>query len=320
MFRSMGKKLALFAIGLGIVFLAAYWWLATNPNPAEANFVERRGAIAAIEQELEVLEAGGFVSQNIRLVADTGLQVEMRVLRPAGGEKPLPVVVLLGGHRTGRDAVKLLGSPGGVVVAALNYPYHGRERPRGVWQTLGVVGPARHALRETPGAVLLATEWLARQSWVDPSRMEVAGVSLGVPFAAAAGALEPRFRRVWLIHGGADLEAWIDHNLQGRLSQGPLRRVTARLIYRLARGSLFEPDYWAPQISPRPIVIIGARDDRRLPRALVEKLGRSIAGPKEMIWLGGDHIDRRPEAVREILEIVLSRLGEAAAGDSVPAS
>ncbi|MDP2137579.1 MAG: hypothetical protein Q8J74_06960, partial [Candidatus Didemnitutus sp.] len=270
----------------------------------------RRGTIVSIELAAEVVEAGGFVSQNVRLVADTGLQVELRVLRPAGGEELLPVVVLLGGHRTGRDAVKLLGSPGGIAVAALNYPYQGPERPRGFWQTLGVVGPARRALRETPSAVLLAAEWLSRQSWVDPARMEIAGVSLGVPFAAVAGALEPRFRRVWLIQGGADLGAWIEHNLVVRLPNATVRRVTTRLIYRLARGSLFEPGYWAPRISPRSIVLIGARDDRRLPSVLVEKLERSIPGPKELIWLGGDHIDRRPEAVREILAIVLRRMDE----------
>ncbi|HEY5550524.1 MAG TPA: hypothetical protein VIK52_01445, partial [Opitutaceae bacterium] len=221
---------------------------------------------------------------------------------------PLPLIVLLGGHRTGRDAVHLLGSPHGVAVAALNYPYDGPERPRGMFEAFKVARLARQALADTPPAALLATSWLLEQPWVDPAQVEIAGVSMGVPFAAAAGALEPRFRRVWLIQGGADIRKWIEHNLASRFPRGPLSRIAARLLHRFVHGSRFEPEYWAPRVSPRPVVVIAARGDARLPVELVEQLGAAITGPKEMIWVEGDHIDRRPEAVREILGLVQDRL------------
>ena len=206
--------------------------------------------------------------------------------------------------------MKLLGSPRGLVVAALDYPYDGPERVRGWREGLGVVQLARAALRATPAAVLLATEWLLQQPWVDAQRVELVGVSLGVPFAAIAGAVEPRFRKVWLIHGGADLESWISHNLERRIASAPLRRVAARLIMRTAGGSHFEPAHWVPLIAPRPVVVIGAREDWRLPPALVEQLAAAARPPKQLHWTEGDHIDRRIETIRELVDFVLRQLEE----------
>ncbi|HEY5550597.1 MAG TPA: hypothetical protein VIK52_01815, partial [Opitutaceae bacterium] len=236
-----------------------------------------------------IAHPGGFISQNVLLRSDTGLQVELCVLRPADAAGPLPLIVLLGGHRTGRDAVHLLGSPHGVAVAALNYPYDGPEKPKGLWQAVKVARLARQALADTPPAALLATEWLLGQPWVDPAQVEIAGVSMGVPFAAAAGALEPRFRRVWLIQGGADLREWIGHNLDSGFLRGPMRRFAAQFLHRFVHGSRFEPEHWAPRVAPRPVVIIAARGDSRLPVELVEQLGDAITGPKEMVWVEGDH-------------------------------
>lgn len=304
----MTRSYALLAAGPVVCVSAFTIWLLSLPAPDVESIENRRGRIREIIADPEVREEDGLVSQNVHLRSDTGLKVEFCVLRPAGASDPLPLVVLLGGHRTGRDAVQLLGSPRGIVVAALNYPYEGLDRPRGVWQVLQTVGPARQALADTSSAVLLATDWLIAQSWVDATSVELMGVSMGVPFAAASAAVEPRFRRVWLVQGGAGLREWIEHNLESDSGEGPMNGLTARLIHRLARGSRFEPEYWVPLISPRPVVLIGARQDKRLPVELVERLEAAITGPKEVIWVDGDHIDREPEAVREILGLVLDRL------------
>ncbi len=280
-------------------------WLAT-PRPGQ--FVERVSAVAAVETEPLRATADGFVSQAVRLHGENGLRVDLRVLRPEGNHAPLPLLVLVAGHRTGRDAVDLLGAPGPFVVAALDYPYDGPERPRGLRESLAAIPAARRALADTPAAVLLALEWLKAQPWVDASRIELLGVSLGSPFAAVAGTLSPQVRRVWLIHGGADLHEWLGHNLRPRIRPEFLRRPAARLAYLLAHGPSLEPGYWAPRIAPRPVIVIGAREDKRLPSELIERLHDAVAGPKELIWMEGGHVDRRPEAVRQLLDIVRARL------------
>ena len=290
--------------------LVAAGWLVARMPPDFGQFEARRATLVSHVAEAPRPETGGFVSQAVQVTGDNGLRVDLRVLRAAGATEPRPLVVLLGGHRTGRDAVDLLGAPGPLVVAALDYPYEGPERPRGLRQSLAALWHGRKAFRETPAAVWLALDWLLAQPEVDPSRVELVGVSLGVPFATLAGALEPRFRRVWLIHGGADNRAWIEHNLQSRVASESWRRRAGGLLHRVAHGSALEPAHWVPRISPRPVVVIGAREDRRLPAHLVEKLYAAADEPKELIWTDGGHVDRRPEAVQALLDKVRSRLLE----------
>ena len=55
----------------------------------------------------------------------------------------------------------------------------------------------------------MALDWLLTLPWVDRERVELVGVRLDVPFAAVAGALDPRFRRVWLMQGGLRSSAQI---------------------------------------------------------------------------------------------------------------
>lgn len=296
--------------GLGLLLLVAVGWLAWQARPHYGYFAARRAATHTFVAEPEHTEAGGFVSQAVRVRGDNGLTVDLRVLRPGGEPVRRPLVVLLGGHRTGRDAVDLLGAPGSLVVAALNYVYDGPERPRGWRQILATIPPARRALLDTPPAVSLALDWLLAQPWVDPARVELVGVSLGVPFAAVAGASDPRFKRVWLIHGGAGNREWFEHSLQSRVETVWLRRLTSHLIYLLAHGPTLETGYWAARIAPRPVIIIGARADRRLPSRLVERLYHEAGEPKELIWIEGGHVDRRPEAVRLLLDTVRARLRE----------
>lgn len=303
------KRRTMILVALGIALALLTGWLMHEPRGRAEDVLQRRGNLAQVALGPMVAEAGGFVSQDVRLQSDSGLRVALKVLRPDANETTRrPLAVMLGGHRTGRDAVGLLGSPGSLAVAALDYPYDGPERVRGWRQALAVVGPARRAVGDTPAAVLLALEWLAQQPWVDVERVELVGVSLGVPFVTVAGAIEPRFRRVWLIHGGADLKAWLSHNLERSIASPVLRTSAARVVSRLVGASRYEPAHWAPQIAPRPTIIIGASDDRRLPRTLVEQLAAAAGEPKQLRWTQGDHVDRQPETIRHLVDLVLEHV------------
>jgi len=283
-------------------------WLPLISRAEPERFAARRAALVAAAPESVRPEQGGFVSQAVSLRATNGLAVNLRVLRPAATPGKLPLIIVLGGHRTGRDAVDLLGAPGSFAVAALDYPYDGPERPRGIRQVVATIPAARRALEDTPAAVLLALDWLVQQPWADAERVELVGVSLGVPFATVAGALDPRVKRVWLIHGGSTLNEWMAHNLRPRFKSDAAHSVASWLAHRLAHGPSLEAEHWLPRIAPRPVVIIGAREDQRLPAPMVERLHALAGEPKELIWMDGGHIDRRPEAVQRLLEIVRERI------------
>ncbi len=294
---------------LGGVFTGS--WLVGHLFSKHAHFRERRAKVVRVVTSSEIAHAGGFVSQAVELTAANGLVVNLRVLRPAAINGPLPLVVLLGGHRTGRDAIDILGDPGAMVVAALDYPYHGPERPRGFVESLRAIPAAQRGVLDTPPAVSVALDWLCLQPWADASRTELMGVSLGVPFATVAGALDRRFRRVWLIHGGVGNREWIARGLERRISNGPVRHSVAALAHLLAYGNSFRTEEWVRRIAPRQVVIIGAASDEQMPRANVEALFAAARQPKEILWSDGGHIQTtRSEIVRQLLDMVRRRILE----------
>ena len=52
------------------------------------------------------------------------------------------------------------------------------------------------------------------------------------------------------------------------------------------------------------------RTAKIVPNHLVERLHTAAGSPKELIWTEGGHVDRRPEAVRQLLDTVRTRLVE----------
>lgn len=304
------KRIAWLALVPLLAILAwGGWWLADHARLRHDAFVAHRGAVPTANLEAVVPHLGGFTSQALHLSTASGLRVDARLLRPTMQDGPLPVIVLLGGHRTGRNAVDLVGHPGPFVMVALDYPYHGEIEIRSVASFFRGLREIQQALLDTPPAVSLVLDWLAAQPWADTGRAELVGVSFGAPFVAVAGALDERFRRVWIIHGGAGNRGWIEHNLKKRVPQDWLRPAAATLAHLLAYGSSFDTEDWVARIAPRELVVVGAREDERLPPHKVERLYAAARQPKELIWTEGGHIDpRRPELVRALLKLVRDRI------------
>ncbi len=292
-----------------IVFAAAVGalvWLAWLGWPSHTRVAARLTALASVEDEGWTLPATGVRTQSVRLQGANGLSFGLRVLLPDEAvAAPLPVALILGGHRTGRDAVNLLGHPGRLAVVALDYPYDGPERPRGVRESLSTLPPARRALLETPAAVALAVEWIVAQPWADPTRLDLVGVSLGTQFAAAAAALEPRISRVWFIQGGADSRRWLTHQLRERVPSPALQSSVATSLWWIAHGASLTPEKWIDRISPRPVTIVGATEDIALPPALVHALYDAAGEPRRLVWIEGGHVNpRRPETIRPLIDLI----------------
>lgn len=275
----------------------------------------RHGYLEAAELEESRAEPGA-VWESWRLVSSSGLVCEMSLRRPAGEGAPVPLVplvLLLGGHRTGRDAVHLVPTDERLAVAAVSYPYDGPQKPKGLAVARALPG-MRQALLDTPPCLSLTLDFLLDGGFVDPHRVELVGVSLGAPLVCVAGALDPRFTRVWSVHGGGDLAGLIAHNLPEELRPVGLDRVLG------AFGGLIvaplAPERFARRISPRPFVMINAEQDERIPRASVEALFASAREPKELLWIPGGHVaPSHEEVIGQLWDTVLPRI---LASDSRP--
>ncbi|MEW5919007.1 MAG: hypothetical protein AB1762_21565, partial [Gemmatimonadota bacterium] len=212
----------------------------------------------------------------------------------------------LGGQRAGKEAALLFPDTRGTVVAAIEYPYHGAPNPKGL-KVVGQVPAIRRAILDTPPAILLALDYLLRESDVDTTRVEIIGASFGAPFGAIAAALDRRVTRLWLLHGAADPYRLLEHSLERYIAVAPLRSAAAYVANVLIAGPRLDPARWVPEVSPRPVIMINALEDERIPRPLVEQLFASAREPKEQHWLPGQHMQRnRRQILTALVDTVMA--------------
>ena len=302
------KRRALWLI-LGVLLVTIVAYSSYLAFPRYDYFLERTGTLVDAEVLEEVREVDR--SYTVRLESSTGLKVDMRVLRPeVDVTEKLPLVLVLGGQATGKDAIDLVGAADGIAFAAIDYPYDGSEDLDGFWKSIAAIPDVQRAFLDSPPAVSLAVTWLLKQDWVDPERVELAGVSLGVPFATAAGALDERFGRVWMLHGGGDNVSWVSHNARRHIDNDVLRHLTARTVLFIVHGRSFITERWIPEVAPRPVIIVAAKNDDYVPPEAQEPLiEASRQEHVELIWTEGRHIGpNRGDELQQLLIIVRDRI------------
>lgn len=293
--------------GIALVFLLVIttliWLRWDSARPLQTWFESRQGELTNVV--INETDAGpAQISELLTLTADSGLAVTLRAIRNPAADESLPVLLILGGHRTGSDAAKLFGNIGARAIVALDYPYHGPEKAKGIVQIAKAIPLARQAFRDTPPAVSLALDWLLQQAWVDADQVIIVGASLGVPFAALSAVRDDRIRGVLLVHGAADNQLWLEAQIARRQQLKLLHKPLATIIHWLAYGPTFDTARNIAAISPRPVLVIGARDDERTPAGQTERLFAAAGEPKWLRWTDGAHVDPgRPEILQELLKI-----------------
>jgi len=189
----------------------------------------------------------------------------------------------------------------------ISYPFTGDLRPDAL-TFLREIPKIRAAFLDTPPAVMLALDYLMKVPTVDTTRIEAVGVSLGAPFMCVAGALDPRFSRVWALHGSGGSYVPLEANMKRTIHFAPLRAAAAGIANVIINGPHLDPVHWVPRIAPRPFVMVNARDDERLPRSAVDALYASARDPKEQVWMSGRHVHGDKETIQRLVAIVLERM------------
>ncbi len=281
------------------------------------HFMACRGEPYEITQSSNEAHSDGSIDTDIRLKSGCGVQVRIRALIPLEARtKRVPLLLLIGGHRTGRNAVDIVENADGIAYAAIDYPYDGSQSLSGALQIIAAMPGIQSAFLDTPRALMLATDWLADQHWFDPERAELAGVSLGVPFAAATGALDRRFSRIWLIHGATDNYEWLMHAAQDRLQNRLLRTITVRASLLLVHGNSFKTAEWIRDMAPRPTVLIAASQDESMSPGALDSLTEIAKGEHvSLVWTQGRHVDPdREYEIRQLMDLVAAEIKVSSAG------
>jgi dienelactone hydrolase len=268
----------------------------------------RRSGLADVAEGPVVID-GNHELRDVRLRAVSGLEVELTIKRPISGDDQTrrPLAVVLGGHRRGRNAVQFIPDAGAMIVAALSYPYAGEPRPDAL-KFVKDIPNIRQAFLDTPPAIMLALDYLLMQPDVDPTWIELVGVSLGGPFVTIAAALDERISRVWVVHGSAGSYGPLEVSMRREIPVPGVRHAAAALSALIINGPSMAPEHWAYRVAPRAFVMVNARSDERMPRKLVERLFDGAREPKTMVWLPGGHVRSNAAVLKPLVDTVVAMM------------
>jgi len=210
-------------------------------------------------------------------------------LRIPDAEGPLPVMVLLGGLHTGREAVHLVGETGLVrqfIFMTADYPYEGKTKHVSPLEFTLALPAIRDAVFDAAMSVSTMIDYLETREETDMDNIFLTGVSFGSFFVVPAGALDTRVKAVASLYGGGDIPALIAANIKG--VPWILRKIAGELAGLILLP--VEPLDYAHMIAPRHFLMVNGRDDEQIPRECVLKLFDRARQPKDIAWFETTHV------------------------------
>ena len=239
--------------------------------------------------------------------AERPVRIAISTPKDAGPE-PLPTVILVGGLRTGREALRHLPDLGRNAVITYEYPLRRDHWRRGFLPAQ--IAAARAAALAVPRQLAGVVRWTRAQPWADPDRVSLVGVSLGALVLPAAqrmaAAHGERLGPSILAYGGTNLFAILRANLA---QDGAVVAHGAALLGSLGLRAI-EPAFHLPRLVGE-FLLINGRDDPRIPAGSAAGLHRLTPEPKEVHLLAAGHFDASDrELVDEILTLCRAWLAQ----------
>ena len=104
-----------------------------------------------------------------------------------------------------------------------------------------------------------------------------------------------------LVHGAAENRLWLQAQIERRIDTAWLHYPLSVVLHWLAYGPIHDTSRNVARIAPRPVLIIGARNDERTPAGQTELLYELSGEPKRLRWTEGNHIEPDRTGIIEAL-------------------
>ena len=245
-----------------------------------------RDMVAHIEHAAPMhLEEAGALEGLHELRLTDGHGTVRATIRHASRGDLAPVVVILGGLKTGRRAVELLDPALPLTVASLDYAWDGPKNLNGFGILIRLPAIQRDLAR-TAVAMRDLIRHLERQGMAG-RRVYVVGTSLGVPIATAtAAAVKPA--GLALLYGFADHETLLAHRLAPYVPSATVRAVLARALEPLIAN--LDAARTLPRLCGTEVLVVSSPDDHDLPPRCSEVLWSSTCEPRRRVEVPGGHL------------------------------
>lgn len=228
-----------------------------------------------------------------------GDRVPGLLLLPAETAGRLPLVLVqhgAGGSKDAAylDAVRLRWVQRGIAVASIDFPLHGERASAKLTEQLlptlaaGARPSADSAalfgelVRQSVTDLSRAVDALSTLPEIDASRIAYVGFSLGAILGSLYVPYDPRVRAAILAVGGAGI--------------GP---------------PALDPTAHIGRFAPRPLLLVNASRDERIPRSAAEALHAAAGDPKQIEWFDAGHTDLPGAALKRMWSFLATHLGVA---------
>lgn len=225
-----------------------------------------------------------------------GDRVPGLLLLPAEGAGPFPLALVQHGAGGSKDAdyldaVRLRWVQRGVAVASIDFPLHGeRASAKLTEQLLAMLGPGARAsadgaalfgefARQSVSDLARAVDSLAGLPEIDTARVAYVGFSLGAILGSLYVPYDARVRAAVLAVGGAGI--------------GP---------------PSLDPTAHIGRFAPRPLLLVNASRDERIPRKAAEALHAAAGEPKQIEWFDAGHTDLPGAALKRMWGFLAAHL------------
>ncbi len=302
------KRVVLAALAaVGVTFAGVTTWLALRDPlaalpragislPTASGPVERR---SGRQFRRHVLQSAG--------VGAIGLTVSLPDPLP---NQALPVLLVLGGLKSGENNLRHAPMPGANAFAGYDWPLP-RKLPRG-GDLLRAAPELYRGLLAAPGQIAASIAWLAAQPWADARRISLLAFSLGALVAPAAQRVAQADGQTigWTVmaYGGTDLGKMLAAHPRFDLGMArPLVETAAGLLLRP-----LEPGEHLPELSGQ-FLLIGGSDDQLIPRASASRMRELTPEPKSVVLLKSQHLGTgaaQEALMEEIVELTAGWLIE----------
>jgi fermentation-respiration switch protein FrsA (DUF1100 family) len=298
----MKRFILIFFISV-IILCVSYGWYYKNRDYTEI-FLKRKGNLESVKDSL-IYEDDKSRKFYVILKSSSNLKIDCYIKIPKTLRKTYPAIILIAGMNTGKRAIDFTFVDD-IVLISFDYPYYGSKQLN-YWGVAKNAIEIRDAIFNSVSGTILVVDYLKKFDIIDKSKICVLGLSFGTAFAVIASAIDERIKATALVHGGGDNASLIAYNV--KVGSNFVRNVFGKIADFIIAP--MEPLRYIDKISPRPLLLLNATDDERIPLKNIELLHQKAKEPKKIVWIESKHMHtKNVELINKITEVVTDWLKE----------